>query len=119
MADLYVNWQKNPVDGSWFKLRRLDYESLMGSGIYLIWYSGIDPRVVYVGQGLFSNRLSEHLHSLAITRYEAKGHLFTTWAEVDKRLRDGVERYLIDTYDPLENIRKPNAPPIGVNLLVR
>ena len=119
MADLYVNWQKNPVDGSWFKLRRLDCECLTESGIYLIWHSGVDPRVILVGQGILSIRLSEHLQSLTITRYEAKGHLFTTWAEVDKQLRDGVERYLIDTYNPLENIRKPNAHPLGVNLLAR
>ena len=119
MADVFVNWQKNPSDGYWHRLRGLNVQKIFGYGVYLIWHSGFEPRVVYVGRGLIASRLLEHQRSNSILKYEAEGLLLTSWGTVDQAHSEGVERYLIDTYRPIENVLKPTAHPIAVNLLAR
>ena len=115
MADIFVNWQKNASDGSWHRLRGLSVRKIFGYGVYLIWHSGFEPRVVYVGRGLIASRLLEHQRSNSILKYEAEGILLTSWGNVDQELSKGVERYLIDTYRPIENELKPTARPIAAN----
>ena len=66
MAGLYVDWQKNPVDGSWHRLRGLEVGNNLGHGVYLIWHSGIEPRVIYVGHGQIADRLLEHQRARSI-----------------------------------------------------
>lgn len=77
------------------------------------------PRVVYVGRGQIAERLSAHQRDASILSYESQGMLLTTWALVDGRFAKGVERYLINTYLPLVNRKRPDATPISVNLLIR
>lgn len=119
MADLFVKWQKNVFNSSWFRLIEIDPLNIAVSGVYLIWYSGVNPRVVYIGQGDISGRLSSHQNESRILKYASEGTLLTTWGSVDDSLKRGVERFLIDTYKPLVNVRVPNVRPISVNLLVR
>lgn len=119
MADIFINWHKNPIDGSWYRLRDLKVGRIFGYGVYLIWHSGFEPRVVYVGHGQIASRILEHQRAHSILKHEAKGILLTTWGTVEEYLAKGVERYLIDTYSPIENVRKPTVRPIGVNLLAR
>ena len=119
MADLFVKWQKNVYNSSWYRLIEIDPLNIAVSGVYLIWYSGVNPRVVYIGQGDISGRLSSHQNESGILKYASEGTLLTTWGSVDDSFKRGVERFLIDTYKPLVNVRVPNVRPISVNLLVR
>lgn len=118
MTELFVNWQKNYTSSTWYKLLEITTSDIVGDGVYLIWFGGITTRVIYVGQGVISHRLTEHLQDTKILRHKSKGTLYTTWGIVAKQYRDGVERFLIDTYQPLENKRMPSSPPKSVNLLV-
>ena len=119
MADLIVRWHKDATKSHWYKLSEIDLGSIAGSGVYLIWHTGVNPRVIYVGRGRVADRLSEHQRDASILSYESQGTLLTTWALVDDRFAKGVERYLIDTYLPLVNRKRPDATPISVNLLIR
>lgn len=71
---------------------------------------------VYVGQGDVAARLGNHRSDSDITNYRDRGTLYTTWAEVSVRNRDGVERYVADKLEPLVGSRHPDVTPIPVNL---
>ena len=83
-------------------------------GVYVIWHSGAVPATVYVGQGDVAARLLDHRRNNKILVYSRLG-LFVTWAKVDRARLDGVERFLIDSLNPIESHRGPSAPPIAVN----
>lgn len=119
MADLFVHWQKNATNSNWYRLNEIDPMSIVDSGVYLIWHTGVNPRVVYVGRGRIADRLREHQRDESILSFESEGTLLSTWACVDDRFSKGVELYLIDTYLPLVNKTRPDAKPISVNLLIR
>lgn len=78
-------------------------------GVYVIWSGN---RVVRVGQGVISDRLSAHRNDPAVTRY---ADLRATWAKVAGVYRDGVERFLGDALKPLVGDAFPAAVPIPVN----
>lgn len=101
----------------WCKLNSVDlsHQAFDGEGVYVIWHGGEKAAVVYVGQGNFRDRLSDHRDDARIQTYANRG-LYTTWATVDADKRDGVESYLSQAYAPLVGERHPAAKPISVNL---
>ena len=113
---LSIGWGTCSDDKHWCDLENLILP-LGGTphGVYLIWYEGKPGRVVRVGQGDISDRLSKHRNDPAIVGYAARGALKVTWADVPVPQRDGVERYLSDQWDPLVGDAFPDARPIEVN----
>jgi hypothetical protein len=114
---MIVTWQKCGDDGHWCSLTNLDLDSVGDvAGVYIIWHEGSPSRVVRVGQGApVKNRLSAHRNDLGITKYGALGVLRVTWACVSASQRDGVERYLAETWSPLVGDAFPDVLPIAVN----
>lgn len=119
MTELLVKWQKDEITLNWHEFLFCDLQDIKGAGVYLIWHTGANPRVVYIGQGEISERLAEHRGDSRILRYTRYGTLLTSGAILEERYRKGVERFLIDSYTPLVNVRDPTESPISVNLLVR
>lgn len=119
MAILFVKWEKNVSNSNWYELNDICPLNITDSGVYLIWHSGVDPHVVYVGQGDISKRISLHQNDSKILDYESEGTLYATWAYVEDPFKKGVERFLVDTYKPLVNVKTSDVRPISVNLLVR
>ncbi len=70
-------------------------------------------RCVYVGQGQIGQRIAAHTRDQKIMNYWP---LTVYCAPVDAPLRNGVERYLADHYQPLVGTLHPNSEPIRVNL---
>jgi hypothetical protein len=87
------------------------------NGVYIIWYweDRYLPAVVRVGQGNIKERLLQDRQKpaiLALKDYD----LVVTWAFVGESQRDGVERYLGETLDPIIKSLLPEASPIRVIL---
>lgn len=83
-------------------------------GVYIIWQSNANgAKAIRVGQGIIKDRIAEHRRNKDITKYP---DLFVTWASVSAQYRDGVEKYLADTYKPAVGDAFPNVVPIVVNL---
>lgn len=119
MAELVLDWRKDSANSLWFKLRDLDFSDVGGIGVYLIWHGGTNPRMIYAGQGNIAERLAEHSSNPELWKYEIYGHIYTSWAIVDRQYLDGVENFLIESYDPYLSLRNPSSRPITVNLLMR
>ncbi len=111
---MQVNWLKCKGD-VWCSFALLNLDTVTESGIYIIWHAGNPGKVVYVGQGDVADRLSAHRNNTKITNYERSGKLHVTWAAVPASQRDGVERYLANTWNPLVGEVHPDAVPIAVN----
>jgi hypothetical protein len=114
---MQVIWHKCGDDGHWCSLEHLDMGS-MGEvcGVYMIWHEGHPGRVVRLGQGCpIKERLSAHRNDLAILWYARIGKLRVTWAYVPSAQRDGVEKYLANTWPPLIGDAFPDVEPIPVN----
>lgn len=112
-----VYWNKCE-GGSWCSLSKVDlthahFDGM--EGVYVIWHGGPTPKVVRVGQGVIRDRLTAHRQDEEIQAY-AGLNLYTTWASVDTRNRDGVEVFLATTLKPLVGDRFPDAAPVQVNL---
>ena len=113
---MVLNWGKCAGD-VWCQLNavNLDHPIFRGlEGVYVIWHGGENAAVVYVGQGAIRDRLMEHRADTEIQRFASLG-LYVTWAVVDAYDRDGVERYLADTWNPKVGKRHPNVNPTPVN----
>lgn len=110
-----LHWFKCGNDGHWCSLENLNLQTATESGVYIIWHGGSIPRVVYVGQGdPVSTRFTSHRKDARIQKYKDQG-LYVTWASVPAAQRDGVERYLADTWNPLVGDAHPDAYPVAVN----
>ena len=83
-------------------------------GVYIIWHSGQDPGVVYVGQGDIKARIQFHRGNEAVQQYEPHG-LYVTWARVPPSSWDGVESFLAKKLTPKVGTDHPSAEPIEVN----
>ncbi len=83
-------------------------------GVYIIWHGQPNPAVVYVGQGNIRERITEHRQNQAILAYQIHG-LYVTCAKVDVQYRNGIERFLADTWNPKVGDNHPQATPIAVN----
>ena len=113
---MQVSWVKCGNGGNWCPLETLDLETVGDvRGVYIIWHEGNPGRVVRVGQGIIKDRLSAHRNDSGITLYSVHGTLRVTWASVPLNQRDGVERYLAETWHPLVGAAFPDALPIAVN----
>ena len=123
---MQVQWIKCQGD-NWCSFEKLNLSGVTAAGIYVIWKSGSDNKVVYVviwksgsdnkvvyvGQGDVADRIADHRREPTITRH---GPMNVTWAAVSQQYRDGIERYLANEYSPLEGDHHPNVTPIAVNL---
>ena len=85
------------------------------AGVYVIWHNGRNP-VLRVGQGYIRTELSTLKLDPRIRSIAADSPVFASWAQVQRALRDGVERYLIDMLGPQIVTDFPKAEPIEVNL---
>ena len=110
-----VTWGKC-LGNQWCPLNTVDltHSAFSVGGCYIIWHGGQKPKVVYVGQGEFRQRLTAHRTDKRIQGYARHG-LYVTYSPIAKSARDGVEVYLADRYKPLVGERHPDAPPIVVN----
>ncbi len=110
-----VNWLKCKTD-HWCSFDNLDLSNVDETGVYVIWHEGNPGRVVYVGQGDVAKRIAVHRNNKEITKYAKNGTLRVTWAAVGlQKDRDGIERYLANTYGPLVGDAHPDVTPIAVN----
>lgn len=110
-----VTWVK--CNGkSWCPFANVDVSNVSTMGVYMIWHAGNPGRVVYVGQGDVAARIKAHRNDPDITQYAKKGTLYVTWASVaSQRDRDGIERFLANTWDPLVGVAHPDMMPVAVN----
>ena len=109
-----LHWVKSKA-GTWLQFQSFDMSTTTEQGVYIIWHTGNPGRVVYVGQGDVNARLTQHRSRRDINQYANFGELRVTWASVSANLRDGVERYLADTWNPLVGDAYPQAMPVAVN----
>lgn len=110
---LTANWVKC-TDGKWCPFSSVDLSNVTTNGVYIIWHAGNPGKVVYVGQGDVADRVKSHRSNSDILAYSKLG-LYVTWASVSATQKDGVERYLADTWSPLVGDAHPAANPIAVN----
>ncbi len=108
-----LNWVKC-TNGNWCNLNTVNLSNVTVWGVYIIWHTGNPSKVVYVGQGDVAERLKAHRTNVAIQAYSSQG-LRVTWASVAAGHRDGIERYLADTWKPLVGDTHPNVAPTKVN----
>jgi len=85
------------------------------AGVYVIWHNGRNP-VLRVGQGYIRTELSTLKLDPRIRSIAADSPVFASWAQVQRALRDGVERHLIEMLGPQIVTDVPKAEPIAVNL---
>jgi hypothetical protein len=112
---LNLSWVKCGDDGHWCALDSVNLDKVDTEGIYIIWHEGNPSRVVRVGQGDIKDRLTKHRTDKKITAYSKNGTLRVTWASVSSFYRDGVERHLANTWNPLVGDAFPDCQPIAVN----
>ena len=111
----YLNWVKCGDGANWCPLETVTLDEVNASGVYIIWHEGNPGRVVRVGQGDIKDRLCKHRKDKDVLAYKSSGILRVTWASVPLFQRDGVERYLANTWSPLVGDVFPDALPIAVN----
>jgi hypothetical protein len=105
------SWTKS-INGSWLHLDAVNLQNVYAEGVYVIWYRGNLGRpgnVVYVGQGNIASRLSQHRQNPQIMRHNLHEKLLVSWLAIPAQYRDGAERYLADTWQPLEGSSWPEA----------
>lgn len=112
---LTIKWFTCGNDGHWCSLEKLNLDTVMEHGVYIIWHEGNPGRVVRLGQGDIAARLGAHRNDDEILDYKDRGALRVTWAAVSAAQRDGVERYLADQWTPLVGDAFPDVEPIAVN----
>ena len=113
-----LDWIKRQRN-AWHQLNNLNLKKVPDDeGVYVIWHENIldDENCVYVGQGIIRDRLEYHRRNDEVRIYEVFGTLHVTWASVPAAYRDGVEKYLANKLDPSVGERRPEVPPIAVNL---
>lgn len=112
-----ILWSKQN-NGDFYTLFGFEYGGITASGVYLIWASRYNERLLKVGQAInLGERIADYKSDL---RYKEKerthGPVFITWAKVPSSDLDGVEAYLGAYYQPLFSERFPDALKIAVNL---
>ena len=117
MTDFIVKWEKNPLNSEWYRFFTKDLTEISGEGVYIVWEAGASSKALYVGKGIIADRLSRLRRDKKMLQYPMTAPILASWAVVPASLCAGVERYLIDTYNPIYNVQTPNARPIVVNLL--
>ena len=135
-----ISWKSLQVSSlSRFDTRNRGLPKIVEDGVYILWLTvfGTIRRAAYVGQGYVRSRLAKHVDDPRLKRLEAEYpacEWAVHWGHVPvslppslenvgigfmlRRLRDGVERYLADTYHPLVGEVWSDTPPVEVNLPV-
>ena len=114
----HLRWNRSQ-DERWCDLDRLNldhahFDNL--EGVFVIWYGGPNGRVVRVGQGPIRECLKDLRQDPLLEPFRHLT-LIVSWAVVDRSVRDGVERYLGETYRPVIVTSLPSAPPVTVNMV--
>ena len=102
-------WNKPTID-LWYNLGNIPF--IWGAGVYLIFN---EEEVLYVGQSEINIQERLFYHGTN-TLTDELDPLFFTWAICALLDLDGVERFLIDRYNPPYNQNRPLVQPIAVNL---
>ena len=110
---LKVKWIKYRKQG-WCRLNSLNLENVSTSGIFIIWKPKSKNNVIRIGQGNIARKLQALRNDPQITRFGRE--LLVTWASVQLKYRDGVERYLYEQYSPATSERMNCAGLVYVNL---
>lgn len=84
-------------------------------GVYIIWHGGNNAKTVRVGQGIIRDRIAVHRDEDEILEYKNLD-LFVTWAQVSKKDRGGVEKFLAEELNPLVGKMYPDVELIEINL---
>jgi hypothetical protein len=113
-AMVIVTWMR-AQNRDWFALQEPALSRIVDVGVYIVWYPGKPGRVVCVGQGPIAAELARLRADEEVMRFAAHGPLLVTWAPVSSARIDGIERYVADTWPPLLDRARPDAPPIEVN----
>ena len=108
-----VKWAKYKKQG-WCKLNTLNLEQVRTSGVFIIWKPQDRNSVIRIGQGHVASELQALRNQSSIVRFGED--LLVTWASIQEKYRDGVERYLYEQYSPISVERVNNARLIYVNL---
>mgnify|MGYP001584485780 CR=1 FL=1 len=111
---LNLNWVKS-TSGTWLSFSAVNLVGVTADGVYIVWHGGNPGKVVYVGQGDVAARIKAHRDRPDINKYANIGTLYVTWASVPAHQKDGVERYLANTWNPLVGDTHPDVTPIAVN----
>lgn len=110
---LSVKWAKYKKQG-WCKLNNLNLELVKSHGVYIIWKPQDRNNVIRIGQGNIASELQKLRNQSSIARFG--DDLLVTWAAIQDKYRDGVERYLYEQYSPISIERINNTRLIHVNL---
>ena len=110
-----VGWVKCGDVKEWCSLQTVSLGNVNVGGVYIIWHEGNPGRVVRIGQGDIASRLAAHRQDSGIVAYRRHGTLRVTWAEVAAYQRDGVERYLANTWPQIVGHVFPDVAPLPVN----
>ena len=105
-------------DDAWPELSAVELDSAHFDeleGVFLVWHGGASPQAVKVGQGPIRERLASLRGDPDVQAYAAK-ILYVSWARVERPLRDGVERFLVEAVKPRVPGAQPAAAAIEVNL---
>lgn len=109
-----LQWIKS-LDNKWLDFTRLNLSQVHGTGVYVIWHGGANPRVVRVGQGSFSHDFAHHRQDTQLMWHASQGPLFVTWAEVAaEEHRAGIETYLVQQFSPLLVHQMQQVAPLPV-----
>ena len=84
-------------------------------GVFVVWRNRPDVATLRVGQGNIRRMLQAALSDERL-RDTPDDALFASWARVAPELRDGVEKYVADSYNPLFGRQFPYRIPIVSNL---
>lgn len=99
---MYINWNK--CQGKvWCKLNTVDLNSshfINRNGVYIIWHGGVKAATVTVGHGKIKDAILLARSDYNIQQYSINT-LYATWADVVTHQQLEVERYLINTLNPL------------------
>ena len=88
-----------------------DIPLILSSGVYVIFN---ESEVLYIGKSNnISGRLTHHKENLLTGENPP---IYFTWADVTDTHIDGVERFLVEHYNPKYNLRIPNVQAVKVNL---
>ena len=110
---LSVKWAKYKKQG-WCKLNTLNLEQVRASGNFIIWKPQNRNNVIRIGQGHIASELHALRNNHSITRYG--NDLLVTWASIQEKYRDGVDRYLYEQYSPISVERVASARLVYVNM---
>ena len=110
MSQRQILFWKRPDFTSWYSIE--DDPFILGAGVYLVFN---EFQVLYVGQS--TNNISGRLDEAKAEIPDSEGDLFFTWANTSIFSLNGIEKFLIQHYDPPYN-KAPLAliNPIPVNL---